>query len=203
MAKREGRATSNGLVIASVDDTSGTLLELACETDFVAKSAKFQELADKVIAAAKGANDVTALQSVHSWARNNQSALGAGAAGQERQGIERPGRIPLARRGRQPLPGVVGGAGGGSGRHQNGYELPPEVVDNVHELTPAERQAAGIARLPETMAEALELMERSELVAEALGEHVFSWFLRNKRKEWDRYQHHVSRFELDTYLPVL
>ena len=86
---------------------------------------------------------------------------------------------------------------------QNGYELPPEVVDNVHELTPSERQAAGIARLPETMAEALELMERSELVAEALGEHVFSWFLRNKRKEWDRYQHHVSRFELDTYLPVL
>jgi glutamine synthetase len=53
------------------------------------------------------------------------------------------------------------------------------------------------------MAEALEVMERSELVAEALGEHVFSWFLRNKRKEWDRYQHHVSRFELDTYLPVL
>ncbi len=42
---------------------------------------------------------------------------GAGAAGQERQGIERPGRIPLTRRRRQPLPGVVGGAGGGSGRH--------------------------------------------------------------------------------------
>jgi glutamine synthetase len=46
-------------------------------------------------------------------------------------------------------------------------------------------------------------MERSELVAEALGEHVFDWFLRNKREEWDRFQHHVSRFELETYLPVL
>jgi len=68
VAKREGRSTSNGLVIAALDKetdaTSGTLLELACETDFVAKSAKFQELADKVIAAAKGANDVTALQGV-------------------------------------------------------------------------------------------------------------------------------------------
>lgn len=64
VAKREGRSTSNGLVIATTDETSGTLLELACETDFVAKSAKFQELADKVIAAAKGANDVTALQGV-------------------------------------------------------------------------------------------------------------------------------------------
>ena len=65
VAKREGRATSNGLVIASLDgDTGGTLLELACETDFVAKSAKFQELADRVITAARGANDVTALQGV-------------------------------------------------------------------------------------------------------------------------------------------
>jgi glutamine synthetase len=86
---------------------------------------------------------------------------------------------------------------------RNGYELPPEVVDNVHALTPSERQALGIARLPETMAEALDRMEHSELVADALGEHVFAWFLRNKRNEWDRYQHHVSRFELETYLPVL
>jgi glutamine synthetase len=46
-------------------------------------------------------------------------------------------------------------------------------------------------------------MERSELVAEALGEHVFDWFIRNKRKEWDRFQHHVSRFELESYLPIL
>jgi len=46
-------------------------------------------------------------------------------------------------------------------------------------------------------------MEKSELVAEALGEHLFDWFLRNKRSEWDRFQHHVSRFELESYLPVL
>ena len=40
-------------------------------------------------------------------------------------------------------------------------------------------------------------------MADALGEHVFSWFLRNKRKEWDRFQHHVSEFELERYLPIL
>ena len=66
-----------------------------------------------------------------------------------------------------------------------------------------ERAAAGIDRLPDNLAEALDLMERSELVAEALGEHVFEWFLRNKRREWQRYEHHVSRFELENYLPVL
>jgi glutamine synthetase len=70
-------------------------------------------------------------------------------------------------------------------------------------MTHAERAAAGAKRLPETLSEALDIMERSELVAEALGEHVFDWFIRNKRKEWDRFQHHVSRFELESYLPIL
>ena len=58
VAKREGRAASNGLVIAVLDGTTkGTLLELNCETDFVAKGATFGELAEQVISAAKGAND--------------------------------------------------------------------------------------------------------------------------------------------------
>jgi elongation factor Ts len=48
--KREGRAASNGLVTALLDGTtSGVLLELACETDFVAKSERFQQLAEKVV----------------------------------------------------------------------------------------------------------------------------------------------------------
>ena len=46
-------------------------------------------------------------------------------------------------------------------------------------------------------------MERSELVAEALGEHVFEWFIRNKRAECADYKTHVTQFELDRYLPRL
>jgi elongation factor Ts len=65
VAKREGRAASNGLVIARLEGTTkGTLLELNCETDFVAKSAKFQELADQVVEAVFGQSDVQGLQSV-------------------------------------------------------------------------------------------------------------------------------------------
>ncbi len=86
---------------------------------------------------------------------------------------------------------------------ENGASLPDEVSNNVFEMTPSELAEARIARLPETLAEALADMERSELVAEALGDHVFDWFIRNKRKEWDRYQQHVSRFELAEYLPLL
>ena len=65
VAKREGRAASNGLVVAKLEGTTkGTLLELNCETDFVAKNTRFQELAATVVDAAFGSNDVTALQSV-------------------------------------------------------------------------------------------------------------------------------------------
>jgi glutamine synthetase len=70
-------------------------------------------------------------------------------------------------------------------------------------MTEDERQAAGIRRLPPNLAEALRAMEGSALVHTALGEHVFEWFLRNKRREWARYEQHVSRYELEQYLPVL
>jgi elongation factor Ts len=49
VAKREGRTTSNGLVAAHVEDGFGTLIEINCETDFVAKGEKFQALAQEVL----------------------------------------------------------------------------------------------------------------------------------------------------------
>ncbi|GAA1801554.1 MAG: translation elongation factor Ts [Actinobacteria bacterium] len=63
VTKREGRTTSNGLVAAQAADGVGTLVEVLCETDFVAKGAKFIELADKVLAQAVaiGAADAQAL----------------------------------------------------------------------------------------------------------------------------------------------
>jgi elongation factor Ts len=49
VAKREGRTTSNGLVAAHVEDGFGTLVEINCETDFVAKGETFQRLAQEVL----------------------------------------------------------------------------------------------------------------------------------------------------------
>ena len=59
------------------------------------------------------------------------------------------------------------------------------------------------ATLPANLHEAILAMEKSELVRETLGEHVFEYFLRNKRAEWDEYRKQVTAFELDRYLPVL
>lgn len=81
--------------------------------------------------------------------------------------------------------------------------LPPPVEENVFELTDAERADRGIAALPGTLGEAIEAASASGLVREALGDHVFDTLLRSRRDEWERYQRHVSAFELAEYLPRL
>jgi glutamine synthetase len=86
---------------------------------------------------------------------------------------------------------------------EEGYELPPETEDDVWSLTDSERRAMGIKPLPSSLGRALEVMEESELVADILGEHVFDFFLRNKRQEWEEYRGQVSAFERDRMLPVL
>ncbi|MCD7100879.1 translation elongation factor Ts [Pseudoclavibacter sp. 13-3] len=62
VAKREGRTTTNGLIAAKVDGRRAYLIELACETDFVAKNERFIELAEQVLTAIAevGAADLTA-----------------------------------------------------------------------------------------------------------------------------------------------
>jgi len=86
---------------------------------------------------------------------------------------------------------------------EEGYELPAEAEDDVWALTDGERHALGIERLPHNLDEAIQVMEGSELVAETLGEHVFDFFLRNKRAEWQAYRRQVSQYELDAMLPVV
>ncbi|MFZ2174060.1 MAG: type I glutamate--ammonia ligase [Rhodococcus sp. (in: high G+C Gram-positive bacteria)] len=83
---------------------------------------------------------------------------------------------------------------------EKGYDLPPEAEDDVWALTPAERRAMGYRELPTDLDIALREMEKSELVAEALGEHVFEFFLRNKWREWEDYRRNVTPFELKRYL---
>jgi glutamine synthetase len=83
------------------------------------------------------------------------------------------------------------------------YELPREAEDDVWSLNERERQALGLEQLPKSLYDAIGIAERSELLAETLGEHVFEFFLRNKRQEWEEYRGQVSAFERDRMLPVL
>ena len=75
---------------------------------------------------------------------------------------------------------------------EEGLDLPREAEDDVWSLTERERTSLGIQPLPKSLNEAIEIAESSELLAETLGEHVFDFFLRNKRAEWDEYRGQVS-----------
>ena len=83
---------------------------------------------------------------------------------------------------------------------EKGYELPGEAMNNIFEMSIDERADAGIGSLPTSLDEAIDAMAESELVAETLGDHVFEYFLRNKRAEWDEYKQQVTPWELDRFL---
>lgn len=86
---------------------------------------------------------------------------------------------------------------------EEGYELPPEAEDDVWTLSDKERRALGYSPLPASLDHAIEYMEQSELVADTLGEEVFSFVLANKRAEWREYRSQVTSFELQRNLEIL
>ncbi len=76
------------------------------------------------------------------------------------------------------------------------YELPPGAEDNVWELSDPERRAMGITALPSSLERAVNELENSDLVADALGEDVFDFVIRNKHHEWQEYRRQVTPWEL-------
>jgi glutamine synthetase len=134
------------------------------------------------------------------WAQRNRSAMvRAGGYRSDRVDVEVRSPDPAA----NPYLAFAVLLAAGIKGVEEAYELPPEAGDNLLEMTEAERRAAGVRPLPVDLHEALTAMERSELVAEALGEHVFEYFLRNKHRDWQSYQRYVSPFERERYLPLL
>ncbi|MCD6210196.1 MAG: glutamine synthetase [Methanophagales archaeon] len=86
---------------------------------------------------------------------------------------------------------------------KNKYELPPPTEKDVYRLSDEERAKEGIKTLPGSLIEAITLTEKSELVREALGNHIFNNFITSKKVEWDRYRVNVTEWELKEYLSVL
>jgi len=75
---------------------------------------------------------------------------------------------------------------------QEEYPVPPPVVGNVFEMSAQRRQSLNIKSLPSSLGEAITLAEGSELLQEALGDHIFNSLLRNKEIEWDEYRSTVT-----------
>lgn len=83
------------------------------------------------------------------------------------------------------------------------YSLPEAVEENIFHMDEDARRRRGITSLPSSLIEAVEVMSKSELAREALGEHIFNTIIANKRLEWDKFRMAVTDFELENYLPLL
>jgi glutamine synthetase len=138
-----------------------------------------------------------------SWARRNRSAL-------VRIPMYKPGKEKATRiEYRSPDPScnpylafaVMLGAGM-DGIDRN-LEMPDPIEEDIFEMNPAERRAHGITDLPGNLYSAILEAEKSDLVRDVLGDHIFNKFIENKKIEWDNYRTHISQYEIEKYLPIL
>lgn len=137
------------------------------------------------------------------WARRNRSALIR--VPMYKPGKEKATRIEL----RSPDPAcnpylafaamLTAGLKG----IENKYPLPEPVEKDVYHMDPEERKALGIEELPGSLIEAIEYAEKSEVLREALGDHIFNQLITSKRIEWDDYRIRVTEYEIEKYLPIL
>ena len=86
---------------------------------------------------------------------------------------------------------------------KNKYPLPAPIEEDVYGMSNERRKELKIESLPGSLYEAIEYAEKSKLVKDTLGEHVFEKLMENKKIEWDRFRTHVSKYEVETYLPIL
>lgn len=92
-----------------------------------------------------------------------------------------------------------------------GYPLPDPVEENIYKMSTARQRKFEIRTLPRNLEEAVRLMEKSRLLREILGDHIFTMFIANKKAEIEEYninvsgeyEKQVSAYEIEKYLPFL
>jgi glutamine synthetase len=91
------------------------------------------------------------------------------------------------------------------------YPMPDPVEENIYDMSGARQKKYRIHTLPRNLDEAVRLMEKSDIVRTALGDHIFDKFIANKREEIAEYTKNVgsefdkqvSDYEIQRYLPFL
>jgi len=86
---------------------------------------------------------------------------------------------------------------------ENNYKLPEPLEMDVYHLTEEDRKRMGLDVLPGSLIEAIEIAEKSQLLKETLGEHIYINLITAKKIEWDEYRKRVHEYEIQTYLPIL
>ncbi|WP_288432009.1 type I glutamate--ammonia ligase [uncultured Deinococcus sp.] len=82
-------------------------------------------------------------------------------------------------------------------------EPPPAIQRNIFKMTVREKRHHRVKELPADLREAVDELEKDEVIARALGEHVMDHFVAAKRAEWRQYSATVHQWELDRYLDLI
>jgi glutamine synthetase len=83
---------------------------------------------------------------------------------------------------------------------EKGLTPPAEITDNIFAMDAETRAANGIDSLPGSLEEAIEELQKDELMQETLGEHIMSQYVAGKKAEWDEYRTRVSNWEISKYI---
>jgi len=159
VAKREGRATSEGLVAANIADVDGgqigTLIELNCETDFVAKNEKFIELGETVLAAV-----------VASGAKTAEEALASDVDGQTLGDVIDAQAATLGEKIQLRRVAVVEGPAVTAYLHRTAKDLPPTI--GVFVVTDENAASVGKDVAQHVAALAPEFLSREDVPADTV-----------------------------------
>ncbi len=85
---------------------------------------------------------------------------------------------------------------------KNKIEPPPSLSQNIYNMNPAELKQAKISCLPPSLDKAIEALQKDEVIKAALGDHIYTQFLRAKMHDWHEYSTQVHQWEIDKYLGV-
>ncbi len=83
---------------------------------------------------------------------------------------------------------------------ENKLVSPPPVNKNIFAMSQREQSRLKIEPLPSNMLKAVEQLEKSKLMRETLGDHIYFHFINAKKQEWSDYISQVHQWELDRYL---
>jgi len=86
---------------------------------------------------------------------------------------------------------------------ENSLELSSPSESNIYDFSKEKLESNKIQMLPGSLIEAIQETEKSELVKEALGNHVFNTLIENKNRVWEDYRSHITSYELKNDLPTL
>ena len=83
---------------------------------------------------------------------------------------------------------------------KNNLTPPPEVARDIYKMTEAEMEEEGIAVMPASLKEAIEVLRASPIAKDTLGDHIFEKYIVAKEKEWDSFRTAVTDWEVKQYL---